>query len=219
MILSKKNGSEKRSVEAIRCIREWIVNNYFKEGELLSEVTLAEELKMSRTPIREAITYLCNEGLLDTIPGRGAVVARMSQQDIEEILDLREVLEPLAAASAINRIPDKEIENQMKLWIQAKVDAEKGIEISAENFAKWDTQLHGMLRDYCTNERLREFLNILNIQTGMFVIRSWGTKAFITETINQHIEILKGLRDRDYNFLKRSLVNHIRSNMTYHLGR
>lgn len=217
MYRGKKKVPEKKFEEAIRKIREWIMDGTFEEEELLNEVDLANNLNMSRTPVREAMTYLYNAGLLTMLPGSGCIVSKMTKQDIEEILDLREALEPLAASSAIKRIPDSEINKHLDIWLSAKNKAENGIEIPAEIFSEWDSNLHGLLKDYCTNERLKNILSVLTIQTNLFVMRSWETKAFVIDTINQHLAILKSLKTRNCEDVNNSILFHIRSNKHYHL--
>lgn len=217
MYQGKKNVPEKKFEEAIRKVREWIIDGTLKEGELLNEVDLANNLNMSRTPVREAMTYLCNEGLLTMLPGSGCIVSILAKQDIEEILDLRETLEPLAATSAIKRIPDSEINKHLDIWLSAKSEAENGIEIPPEIFSEWDSNLHGMFKDYCVNKRLKNILSVLTIQTNLFVMKSWETKAFVIDTINQHLAILKSLKARNSEEVINCLLFHIRSNKHYHL--
>ncbi len=193
-------------------LRKMIIENRFAIGEPLSEVWLAELLDMSRTPIREAIGELCREGLLKMIPHRGAIVAEMSLKDVKEINDLRMVLEPLAAETAISRIPEEQIEEQLKAWNSLKEQLESGLAVSASLLSELDTKLHNLILDNCDNGRLREFLYVLRYQILRYVKASWETREFVIETVDQHLNILINLRDRDLGGVKSALEDHIAFN-------
>lgn len=203
-----------RAAEAIRGL---IIGNAFEPGEPLSEVRIAEMLGISRTPVREAIGQLDQEGLLKIIPGRGAIVAEMSMEDIKEINDLRMVLEPLAAETALMNIPENEILRERRIWEGFLEKLESGTEISAEALSEADTRLHGLILDYCENVRLRNFLSVLRHQTLRYVFASWKTQLFVGETIRQHLEIIRLIGERSPEELKNALRAHIEFNNRYHL--
>ena len=91
-------------------LRQAIRDGLLPPGERLMEIPLAEELGVSRTPIREAIRILEQEGLVVMIPRRGTYVADMSLKDVTEVFELRSILEELAAELAAERITNEEIE-------------------------------------------------------------------------------------------------------------
>ena len=81
-------------------LRQAILRGELKPGERLMEIQLANKLGVSRTPIREAIRMLEQEGLAVTIPRKGAEVAKMTEKDMEDVLQIREALDELAAKIA-----------------------------------------------------------------------------------------------------------------------
>ena len=85
-------------------LREAILKGELKPGERLMELQLAAKLGVSRTPIREAIRMLEQEGLAVTIPRKGAEVARMTEKDMEDVLQIRDALDELAASIACEQI-------------------------------------------------------------------------------------------------------------------
>lgn len=85
-------------------LRDAILRGYFKPGQKLDQNEIAEMLKVSRSPIREALRTLAAEGLVEVIPHRGAVVAELSLAELEEILVLRGVLEGMAARLAVPKM-------------------------------------------------------------------------------------------------------------------
>ncbi len=90
-------------------LRDAILRGYFKPGQRLDQNEIADLLKVSRSPIREALRTLAGEGLVDVIPHRGAVVAELSTAELEEILVLRGVLEGMAARLAVRKIDAERI--------------------------------------------------------------------------------------------------------------
>ena len=91
-------------------LREAILKGELKPGERLMELQLAAKLGGKRTPIREAIRMLEQEGLAVTIPRRGAEVAKMTEKDMEDVLQIRDALDELAVSIACEQITAEELE-------------------------------------------------------------------------------------------------------------
>ena len=96
-----------RSEEAYQYLKEAIMTNQLLPEQPIAELTVASELNMSRSPIREALRKLEVEGLIVTYPSRGSFVASLSSSEVEEISSLRVLLECWALERSINRIPDE----------------------------------------------------------------------------------------------------------------
>ncbi len=90
-------------------IEDDILSGKYISGEKISESKLANELGVSRTPVREALNQLANEGLVELVPNRGALVKGISNDDIKEIYEIRAVIEGLAAKWATENITEQEI--------------------------------------------------------------------------------------------------------------
>ncbi|MEO8888155.1 MAG: GntR family transcriptional regulator [Jatrophihabitantaceae bacterium] len=90
--------------QAVRSLREDILSGAIAAGARLGEAELAERLSVSRTPIREALSRLAAEGLVDLQPNRGARVATWSREELREIFDLRLQLEPFAVRQAVPNV-------------------------------------------------------------------------------------------------------------------
>ena len=99
-------------------LREAIIDGALKPGERLMEIQLADELGVSRTPIREAIRRLELEGFLIMVPRRGTYVADLSIKDINEVFEIRTALDVLAAGLAAERITEEELEKLERLLVQ-----------------------------------------------------------------------------------------------------
>lgn len=91
-------------------LRQAILKGELDPGERLMEMQLAEQLGVSRTPIREAIRKLELEGLVVMIPRRGAIVAKITEKDLRDVLEVRSSLERLSTELACDRIKEETIE-------------------------------------------------------------------------------------------------------------
>jgi DNA-binding GntR family transcriptional regulator len=104
--------------EAVRRLRELIMSGVLPPGARLREVELSRELGFSRTPVREALRTLAAEGLVDLLPNRSVVVARLQAPDMEHLYQVFGALEGLAAELACNRITGDELAELGKLLSQ-----------------------------------------------------------------------------------------------------
>lgn len=196
-------------------IRTMILHNKFDQGEPLSEPRLAEMLGMSRTPVREAITLLEQEGLLRIVGGKGAFVMELNKKTFMEINELRVVLEPMAAVSSIFLILPSVMAQHKEIWTDFLSRVERGEEVPVDELSNADDALHFSYIDSCENDRLRNFLRILRFQTDRYIYAHWSTKRFDVETINQHLNIISAFENHDSESLKKAIENHILCNNDY----
>ncbi|MDO4517623.1 MAG: GntR family transcriptional regulator, partial [Bacillota bacterium] len=115
-------------------------------GMRMMEIELAEDMGVSRTPIREAIRKLEKEGLVTIEPRRGAYASQISTDDMVEILEVRQDLEGLAAGMAATRMNEaqlKELEEVSKLYNKAVVNG------NMKSMIKYDTRFHRIIVDSC----------------------------------------------------------------------
>ena len=107
-------------------VRERILRGEYEIGEKIKENQIATELRVSRTPIREAFKLLENEGLIDYVPNRGCFAKGFTKQDVEDIYAVRESLEELAVVWAVERISPEEISA-----LEEQMDRKKVLELNA----------------------------------------------------------------------------------------
>ena len=102
----KRAGHGSLRSQAVVALRDAILSGQFKPGAVLNEKELAERLGVSKTPIREGLSLLEHEGLIQTIPRRGYIVTPITVQHIHELFDLRIILESAAAEqAALRKLP------------------------------------------------------------------------------------------------------------------
>ena len=194
--------------KAYEWIRDAIESGELEMGTPLPENLLAKEIGVSRTPIREALRSLEQDGYVKIIPQKGAFVSEISLEDLKEIYDIRKLLEPFAALSAVNRIPDGEIDEMERGWKALKRAVLAG-EVSLSKVSEMDLLLHMTITKYATNKRIGAIITTYHAQIQRFQKLSAQSLANIHETIGQHVEILEKLRERDARGLSSLLYERI----------
>ena len=155
---------EKRRLEPIRLdsyqplrevvcetLRDAVRRGVLKPGERLMEIQLAEELGVSRTPVREAIRKLEMEGYVIMMPRRGTYIADLSIRDINEVFEIRTSLESLASGLAAERITEDELEKLQRLLVEIGAHIKSG---DMESIVRTDTEFHDLLYQASRNSRL-----------------------------------------------------------------
>lgn len=175
-------------------LRNAIADGSLRPGIRLMEIQLAEELGISRTPVREAIRKLEQEGIVVMIPRRGAYVADISLKDITEIYEIRISLDMLAASLAAERITDDELEEMDKqLLLTTQYVNNKDI----NKIVACDSVFHDVLYRAARNERLVSIINNLRDQLTNIRARSMAQPGRLAETMQEHRNLLDAIATRD----------------------
>lgn len=187
-------------------LREGILSGELKPGERLMEVQLAEEMGVSRTPVREAIRKLELEGLVVMIPRKGAYVAGLTLKDVADVFEIRGSLEGLAAALASERITDDEIENLGNILKQLSTAVEAK---DLETTIKKDAEFHQILFSATRNERLAQMVNNLKEHIDRFRIQSFTNPARMKSVLDEHQKIVDAIKKRDADSAEKLAKDHI----------
>lgn len=187
-------------------LREAIINTVLKPGERLMEIQLAEEMGVSRTPVREAIRKLELEGFVVMIPRKGAYVAGISMKDIADVFEIRAALEGLAAGLAAERITDEELEQLERILVKIgecvkNNDLEKLIDV--------DTEFHDTLFKATRNERLAQIVSNLREQIQRFRTASLATPGRMKYAFDEHKKIVEALSERNVELAQALAREHI----------
>ena len=142
-------------------LRQAILKGELKPGERLLEIALAERLGVSRTPVREAMRKLEQEGLVVMIPRRGAQVASITEKDLNDVLEVRIALENVAIEKACKLITEEELG---RLWVAAKEFEKTKAEGNLVRLAEADVAFHEIIYQASDNKRLNQVLNNLREQ-------------------------------------------------------
>jgi DNA-binding GntR family transcriptional regulator len=189
-------------------IKTAILSGHMNPGEKLTEEHLAKTLGVSRTPIREALHKLESEALITVRKKRGFVVSRDSKEEVEELFELRSVLEGYALRIITQSISE-EILDRLMGFIQNAEDALRQKRI--ENVFKWNTRFHDTLHELVAHKAR---LHRLIVNMRKYVLRhrkdtlqypDGGKRA-----IEGHRKILLALKLRDPELCERIMRDHIR---------
>jgi DNA-binding GntR family transcriptional regulator len=193
---------------AYRRLKTLVLSGRFPPGQRLTEERLSRDLGTSRTPIREALHKLQLEGLIASLPTRGFAASRDSQADIDELLDLRAVLEGYALRVICGRLTEPQLRklDAVVRRTEEAVAARRLEDVSRWN-ARFHRRLHALIRD---KRRIHEQL----VTMRQFAFR-YGNDAQPQldagrRTAEGHRRILTALRMRDPDLCERAMREHIR---------
>ena len=177
-------------------LRKQILRGELKPGERLMEIALAKKLGVSRTPIREAIRMLEHEELVVMIPRRGAHVADISRQELNDVLEVRMALEVLAARKACARMTQEEIAelDAAESRFEALVSTE---DVDINELGEADEQFHDVIYRATQNRRLIQLLNNLREQMYRFRVEYLKDPGVRRELILEHSGMIRAFREKD----------------------
>lgn len=186
-------------------LREAIIQGRLKPGERLMEIQLAEDLGVSRTPVREAIRKLELEGFLVMVPRKGAYVADISVKDITDIFEVRAALEALAAGLAAERVTEDELDQLERALIHLSEASANDL----ETVVKTDTSFHELIYKASRNQRLLQIVKHLQEQIQRFRTASLGRPGRTRIAIEEHRKIVEAISERNVELAQTLAREHI----------
>lgn len=191
-------------------LRAAIHAGQFAPGERLVEQAVAESMKVSRGPVREALAQLEREGLVTSERNRGTFVARITREDIEEIYSLRLVLERLAVKWAVRNATRADLDRLQAIVDRMEAEASRGL--SAREAAELDMSFHDELYRASGHKRLADFWMVLRPQILVFLQSRNLSQADFGEIIAPfHQRILVTIAARKEKASVALIEEHIRN--------
>lgn len=192
MIISERSKSLEEQVYSQ--LEEEILCGLHKKGEALTEMSLSERLGVSRTPVRSALHRLAEDGLIELVPNKGAVVIGVTVDDLIDTYRIRMRLEGLASAIAAGRLTDEE-----KAQLRESVDlTEYYIEKKdTEHIKELDTAFHSIIFRASGNRMLYKILSELHRNIRTYRKLSLTVPGRLEKSNKEHKEILQALLDGD----------------------
>lgn len=187
-------------------LRQAILYGKLQPGERLMEITLANRLGVSRTPVREAIRKLELEGLVIMIPRKGAQVAPITEKDLNDVLEVRLALEELAMASACARVTDEQLEEIGKAQAAFEACMNCG---DVSKLAQADETFHELFYQATGNQRLIQIVNNLREQIYRYRVEYLKDGKVRTSLAEEHRELYQALNDRDAGRAVECMKRHI----------
>lgn len=192
-------------------IYQAIIRGEIKPGDRLRETELASQIGLSRTPIREAIRKLESDGVVEHQPRVGAMVKKLSQQEIVELYEMRIVIEETAAQMAARHISNAEIET-----LRA-INQEIASAGSPDKSAKLNRDFHSCILHAARNRYLVQSFTGLAHHFVLLGATTLESETRISEVVAQHEEIIQALQNRDAVAVSDVMRKHMETSLLHRL--
>ena len=189
-------------------IREDILNGVYQEHEELKEATLGEKMGVSRTPVREALRQLELEGLVEIIPNKGARVTGITKKDIDDIYQIRNLLEGLCARWATEHVTEDQLEKMEETLYLTEFHSKKG------NYAQvyeLDSQFHELMYEASGSKILNHILQDFHMYVTRIRKTSLATDNRSKYSTEEHRAILEAIKERNADKAEECAHNHVMS--------
>ena len=187
-------------------LREQLLSGEIQPHQHLIEAKIAKEIGTSRTPVREALHSLELEGLIESIPRVGYVVKPTSEQEVEEICEIRMAIEGVAARWAMEKAHKKLIEELKK---NISISDEKVSKGDVKAFVDMDAQFHEIISKFSGSKRLRELAQTLRRHMLRYRIQSIYSVDNVLRAIDGHKGILRAIGKRNLEEVNRAIQHHM----------
>ncbi len=197
--------SESAKQAAYRRLKADIVKGVFDMGQRLNESQLALRYGVGKTPVREALGVLQQEGLVEVVPRVGYLTSRVTVQDVDNIFDLRKIVEGAAAEKAATAITEESLQHLEQVhWDFGAGDRESYLRFLEEN-----SKFHCTIAEASGNQRLVEVVTWLLEQTQRLIILKLDLSTGLDELVEQHRQILAALRQRDPAQVRDAMISDV----------
>jgi DNA-binding GntR family transcriptional regulator len=180
--------------QTVTRLRRFILEGDLEPGARIQEVELAAQLGVSRTPVREALRTLSSQGLVELLPNRGARVARWSVKDLDEIYELRVMLESHAAQRAATRMSPTDADALTELCEQMEARAQRGSKADLLELSELNSRFHGRVLDAADSPRLATMLaTVVQVPLVMRTFVRYSPDA-LARSMGHHRELVAAMR-------------------------
>jgi DNA-binding GntR family transcriptional regulator len=195
--------------QTYKILKNMIITREILPGKKISEETLAQEIGVSRTPIRETLFRLEHEGIVKIIPRRGAFVVKQSKENIIEILQIREVLEALIVRLVTPLLEASEIRELRSCLEKLRAIPEE--ERHVIEYTDSELEFHDLLRKKCPNQMLRGMMEMVNARLQIIRLRTVVLPGRAQKTLDEHAGILemieKGNAEKAELLMRRHVIS------------
>ena len=208
-IVTPKTMSE----QVYNLLRQKIIDQEIKPGEVLMEVAVSEALGVSRTPVRESFRLLQHEGLVVKNPKGGVVVTELSIEELKEVCDLRLVFEVHSIGLTCDNISEEEIAELERITMEADEmlnESDAANELDLLHLGSLNTRFHDVLCKSAGSDYLSRMLKIIRMPIMRYRPFSLETAAQRARAWADHKKIISLLKERNKPALKKLMKKHIR---------
>jgi DNA-binding GntR family transcriptional regulator len=191
-------------------LRQRIIDGSFLPGEQMLESQVAAQLDVSRGPVREALHRLCQEGLLVSHRNRGVFVLELTRQDVVEVYSAREAIELAAVRAILGRgwatLAGPAVKRLSDVVAQMPAAARSG---DWRSLTALDLRFHTVLVESAGNSRLSRIYTTLAAEAQMSMFALEISAARVMVLVEEHLEILRLLSERDLPAIEQAITQHL----------
>lgn len=205
---SGENGKDGRLLRDIVYdrLKDDIRHGKLRPSEPLSENKLSKRLEISRTPIREALQRLAQEGLVRNVPGQGVTVAAPSMQEVFNVIHLRLLIEPELARLAAESIAAEDLEQLLR----AVEEMEQAVEHeNREAWSRADTLFHETLCEACPNELLGEMALQMRNRLHYMTTKTQTSQRRVGVCTHEHRAVVDAIAEEDAGTAQEAMAHHV----------
>ena len=192
--------------QAAARLRTMLVEGRIAPGAKLNERELSEQLRVSRTPLREAIKMLATEGLVDLLPNRGAVAVKLDAADVQYTFEVLAMLEGMGGELAAQRITDAELaELRAKHFEMLACFARRDL----SGYYRLNALIHAGINEAARNPVLTRTYRAVNARVQSLRFRTNQNEAKWKRAVKEHEQMIDALAARDGGALRDVLVRHL----------
>jgi DNA-binding GntR family transcriptional regulator len=188
-------------------LRDKILSGELREGEQLRQDAIAAEFQISRIPVREALSHLAAEGLITIVANRGAVVSRLSPDEIMQMFETRAVLECYMLRQAIPNTLEEDFQSAEDILVQYEQSLEKDSEM--KSWGQWNWSFHSALYAPANRPVMLGFLKTLNINCDRYTRLHLVFTRDLHRARWAHRELLAACRTKNPEIAEAELWRHI----------
>lgn len=208
--MAKSGANNDLKNHIYKVLKDRLINCVYAPGSTINESQLAAEFELSRTPIREAVYRLEQDGLLQIMPKKGIYVPDITIQDVIYVFQTRIEIEPLTLRMAAPFLNRQDIEHFLEVFLEDESDLEK---------AFWqDMEMHMYFTYHCGNPFLIDMMHKVYDQSCRIVIASKQNQSKIKNARQEHVHILRALLNEEYDKACQCLRQHLEGCQSYSLN-
>jgi len=196
-----------RTQLVVETLREKILNGEIKAGQPLRQAALADELNVSRIPVREALLQLEAEGLVAFEPHKGATATELNVDQVDELFELRAMLESELLAASLPHISDEKLQEATD--ILEKLDRALGKENAANTWSELNSAYHNCLYSGAERPQTQDLVDTLNKNADRYIRMHLLWAGGISKAESEHNELLSYCKARDVEKASALLKQHI----------
>ncbi|MCI1930228.1 MAG: GntR family transcriptional regulator [Clostridia bacterium] len=199
-------------VQAYNYLKNEILEGRIASGAIYSEQKFADDLSISRTPVRDAILQLAHEGFVKIHPNKGISVKELTPEDVKQIFQVRSAIESYCAMYAAEHINTDEGYELIKN-LESHLKAEKDIIDTGSDFRRFmseDTAFHMCITSFCKNEQIIDIMLNLRGKIDRVGAISLSQKNRLPNTLREHTKIVDAIKSGDASKVYAAITYHFK---------